>query len=273
MDASTQRVFYYHADACPFGGHFTHPVTKAIPSHGSSSLSSAGGHASSRMGPFRVDDLASYEGVYSEIFGGVNETNDAWTTLVTSVVEGLNLLEVVTADRIVSRLSVTYPREEGYSAKVSFVGAQFENLRIAGVPVNPVLNLNLLETPGSRFPSKPFTEDETFICKAIDQSKTMIGAKDSPGWVKARYGWVESEKERGKKGFVPCSLVDHVEGATTGSSYGHVVHVPGFGNVFLGELFVSQGLFRLIMLRTEMGCAGGGNQSAGGGGSNGSPMP
>jgi hypothetical protein len=28
-----------------------------------------------------------------------------------------------------------------------------------------------------------------------------------------------------------------------------------------------------IMLRTEMGCAGGGNQSAGGGGSNGSPMP
>jgi hypothetical protein len=272
MDASTHRVFHYHADACPFGGHFTHPVTKAIPSHGSSSLSSAGGHASSRMGPFRLDDLASYEGVYSEIFGGVNETNDGWTTLVTSVVEGLNLLEVVTADRIVSRLSVTYPRV-GYNAKVSFVGAQFDNLRIAGVPVNPVLNLNLLETPGSRFPSKPFTEDKCFLDKAIEQSQVMIGAKNSPGWVKARYGWVESEQERREKGFVPCSLVDHVEGAKEGSSYGHVIHVPGFGNVFLGELQVSQGLFRLTMLRTEMGCAGGGNQAAGGSNSNGSGSP
>src|SRR5271154_1202501 len=272
MDASTQRVFYYHADACPFGGHFTHPVVKAIPSHGSSSLSSAGGHASSRMGPFRLDDLASYEGVYSEIFGGVNETNDAWTTLVTSVVEGLNILEVVTADRIVSRLSVSYPLE-GYNAKGSFVGAQFENLRIAGVPVNPVLNLNLLETPGSRFPSKPFTEDKCFLDKAIEQSQVMICAKGAPGWLKARYGWVDSEEERRKKGFVPCSLVKSVEGTPDGSSYGHVVHVPGFGNVFLGDLFVSQGMFQLTMIRTEMGCAGGGTLGAGGGGANGYPIP
>jgi hypothetical protein len=272
MDASNHRVFYYHADACPFGGHFTHPVTKLIPSHGSSALSSAGGHASSRMGQFRLESLASYEAAHSEIFGVVNETGDAWTTLVTSVVEGLNLLEVVKADRVVSRLSVVYPRD-GYNAKVSFVGAHFENLSIAGVPIKPVLDLNLLETPGSRFPKKPFIEDEAFLRKVCDQTKTMIDTKGAPDWIKARYGWVDSEDDRRKKGFVPCSLVTSVAGAPEGSSYGHVMHVPGFGNIFLGEVLVSHGLFRLTMIRTEMGCAGGGNQVVGGTGSNGSGMP
>jgi len=33
---------------------------------------------------------------------------------VTSVVEGLNILEVITAERLVAQVSVEYPRDDGY---------------------------------------------------------------------------------------------------------------------------------------------------------------
>jgi hypothetical protein len=273
MEASKHRVFYYHADASPFGGHLTHPIEKIVQAQASSSLAQAGGHASSRIGPFRLNNIASCDAAYSEIFGTVNKANGAWTTLVTSVVERLNVLEVVTADRVVSRLAVEYPRE-GYCPKVSFVGSHFENLRIAGVRVNPVLNLDLLPSqPENKFPDRPFIDDKSFIDKAIDQSRRMLEAEKAPDWLRARYSWVSSEEERDKKGYVLCSLVEQVGGAKPGSSYGHVIHVPGFGNVFLGELIVAQGLFRLTMIRTEMGCLAEGTLSFATADSNGFPMP
>jgi hypothetical protein len=273
MEASKHRVFYYHADASALGGQLTHPIERIVPTQASSSLAQSGGHASSRIGPFRLDDIVSCEAAYSEIFGSVNKANGAWTTLVTSVVERLNILEVVTADRAVARLAVEHPRE-GYYPKVSFVGSQFENLRIAGARINPVLNLDLLRSEtGNNFPDRPFIDDKNFIDKAINQSRRMLEAEKAPDWLRARYSWVNSEEERDKKGYVLCSLVEQVEGAKPGNSYGHVIHVPGFGNVFLGELIVAQGLFRLTMIRTEMGCLAEGNLSVSTADSNGYPIP
>jgi hypothetical protein len=272
MEASKGRVFYYHADASPFGGHITHPIEKLITAQAPTSLAQAGGHAASQVGPFKLDDIASGQAAYSEIFGSVNKTNGAWTTLVTSVVEGLNVLEVVTADRVVSRLSVEHPLV-GYNPKVSFMGSQFENLRIAGEKVEPVMNLGLLATAGNQFPETPFTEDKNFIGKAIEQNKRMLGVQGAPEWLAARYGWINSEEARRKKGYVQCSLVEQVERVKHASPFGHIVTVPGFGNVFLGELSVSQGIFRLTMIRIEMGCAGDGNLSVGTANSNGYPSP
>jgi len=101
----------------------------------------------------------------------------------------------------------------------------------------------------------------------------MIEAEEHPDWLRTRYSWVNSEEERKKRGYVPCSLVEQTEGAKHGNSYGHVIHVPDFGNIFLGELIVSQGLFRLTMIRIEMGCIAEGNLSFGSAISNGSTMP
>lgn len=272
MNASNDRVFYYHASASPFGGSFNHPVESILPSHGSSSLPQAGGHASSSMGPLHLDDIASCQAASSKIFGGIHKKNGSWTTMVTSIVEGLNVLEVVKADRVVSKVAVEHPRE-GHHPTVTFVGSHFDNLRIAGVRVNPVLEHHPVASARGKFPNVPATEDKAFINRAISQSQRMIKAKGVPDWVEPRYGWVSSEKERSKKGFVVCSLVDEVEGAKPGSSFGHVVPVPGFGNVFLGELIVCRGHFRLTMIRIEMGCPADGTVSIGTGCSNGFPIP
>ena len=68
-----------------------------------------------------------------KIEGRVSETG-SWTTLVTSVVEGLNVLDMVTADLMMATLAVEHPSDGGYP-KASVVGSEIKNLVIDGVKV------------------------------------------------------------------------------------------------------------------------------------------
>ncbi len=273
MDASKNRVFYYHADASPIGGHFTKPKETIVHSHGSSSLAQAGGHVSSSAEKFEhPDKLVSFKKAYSEIHGMVSETG-SWTTVVTSVVEGLNVLDMVKADRVIASLTVEHPSDGGHP-KASIVGSEFTNLIINDVKINPVLGKNVVPAhKRGMFPDRAIIEDENFLARAISQSHKVTNAKRAPDWLKARYGWVQSKGVRKRKGYVQCSLVDKLQGAKPGSSFGHVMHVPDFGNIFLGELLTSHHAFRLTMIRLEMGCANEGTVSIGTGDSNGSSAP
>ena len=273
MDASKNRVFYYHADAVPIGGHFSKPKETILHSHGSCSLAQAGGHVSSHADKFEhPDKLVSFKKAYSEIHGMLSDTG-SWTTVVTSVVEGLNVLDTVKADRVIASLTVEHPNTGGHP-KASIVGSEFKNLTIDGVKVNPVLGKKVLpQHKTGNFPGRAIIEDEDFLARAISQSQKVTNAKGVPDWIQGRYGWVQSKTARRRKGYVQCSLVDRIQGAKSGSSFGHVMHVPDFGNIFLGELLTSHHAFRLTMIRLEMGCANHGTVSAGSGDSNGSGMP
>src|ERR1700704_4127193 len=145
MNASTNRTFHYHADASPLGGHITHPFENVIHTQASTSLAQAGGHAESRVESYRLDNTVTLTSgpAYSHATGVKNKTTGAWTTLVSSVVENLNVLEVVTADRIVSKLHVEDPHG-GHHPKISIVVSKFVNLRVAGVSIDPVLDIDLL---------------------------------------------------------------------------------------------------------------------------------
>ncbi len=272
MNASVDRVFYYHADATPLGGHLTHPFEQIVNSAASSALAQAGGHAESSISEFNLSDVISSGQAYSRTSGIVNKTTNAWTTLVTSVVENLNVLEVLTIDRVVSRVALDYPRD-GDVPNLAFVGTQFVNVRLNGKIITPVLDFNLGSQPvvPGRFPDAPLLHDEGFLRNVIDRSeKTLKGA---PDWLQKRYGWISSEEARAKKGYVLCSLVTGIDGAEEGQSFGNVLLVPGFGNIFFGELIVAQNSYRLTMVRVEMGCVAEGNLSVGSSFSNGRPIP
>ncbi len=295
MDASTKRVMYYHADASPVGGHITHPMEHVLHSHGSVSLSQAGGHMHSRVEEYKLEGLLDCGAAYSKVHGTHRGIDGNWTTLVTAVVERVNVMEVVTCDRLVSRLATEHPRA-GYYPAVSFVGSQFQNLRIAGHAVTAPIDLGLLTsketraaakhrreqtTPGQHaaepahilFPERPWTEVETFVAKAVEQAERIVHAPGAPEWLKGRFQWMLSKEERAKKGYIVCSLVEEIQGTDPHNTFGHIVHVPGFGNVFLGELVVFPYSFHLTMLRIEMGCAADGNIAFGSGRSNGCTMP
>jgi len=273
MNASKERVFYYHADASPIGGFFTRPAEHLIPSHGSSSLAQAGGNAAARVSGYRLDSLISFDHAYSEIYGTANKTTGTWTTTVTSVVEGLNVAETVTADRVVAVLTVEHPTDGGFP-RASVVGSQFVNLRVGGVPMNPVLGQSTITNHEvGKFPATAVIDDEKFVANAFGQYERLTSATGAPDWLKKRYEWMQSPETRKRKGYVICSLVDRVPEAKQENTFGHVLHVPDFGNIFLSELLTDQHTFRLTMIRMEMGCANEGTVSIGTSDSNGAGAP
>jgi hypothetical protein len=85
-----------------------------------------------------------------------------------------------------------------------------------------------------------------------------------------------AEAEKGAWDGITCSLVENVEikdisvkGADgqpvqippPAKSFGHVIHVPDFGTIFLAELTVNHNSFNLTMIRLEMGCLSDGSVS------------
>jgi hypothetical protein len=275
MKASTKRMFHYHADASPLGGHITHPIENIIHTQASTSLAQAGGHAESRIESYRLDNSVTLASgpAYSHTTGVVNKNTGTWTTLVTSVVENLNVLEVVTADRIVSKLHVEYP-QEGDHPRISIIGSKFVNLRVNGESINPVLDIDLLTSESnSEFPEKHLMDEKVFNNKVSSHYKKIAETKGTPAWLAGRHASMKSPEGRKKKGYVLCSLVAELQGARPGTSFGHVLHVPGFGNIFFGELIVSPNSYRLTMMRIEMGCLAEGNISAASAFSNGYTVP
>lgn len=265
----TSRVHYFHADGNAFGGLLEHPMHKIVPSQAGVSLPTSGGYVSNRSDAFRIDEIASFGSAFTQASGGNSLKNGAWTTMVTAVVEDLNILNVVTADRIVAQVSLEHPLI-GYEPKVTFVGSNYTNLRIGGFPVEPVINMEILE-PKDEYPDKPWTREPSFLKSVREQHKQR--GKSTPKWAADRYAWIETDQGVTERGHVVCSLVDKLEGKIPGKSFGHVVEIPEFGKFFFGELLVRQGYFQLIMLRAELGCGTHGRLSGPSGGGGGATAP
>jgi len=272
MEASVKRVHYYHADVSALGGRIERPFEQIIAAQAPLSLPPAGGYTAVRAEAFQVQGLLSFKSAYSQVAGSVSEKDGGWNTLATVAIEGLNVHDILTADRVVSQIATKHPRE-GYEPKVTFIGTRFDNLRIGGFPLDIALDLGLCSPGGGdRYPAKSCFDDERFLAAVAEQYRRMTDEKclpawqkdkQIPDWVRARYAWDNSEAKRREKGFVLCSLVKEVKGEFPGRVFGNVLEVPEFGKVFLGELIVDHNTFRLIGIRLELGCASHGHVSLG----------
>lgn len=93
--------------------------------------------------------------------------------------------------------------------------------------------------------------DQGFLSRIREQYERiarMPGLSDSD---RQQYHWDSAAAAR--KGKAECSLVTNVEHAAPGTSFGHMVEVPGFGRVSLAELMVDRGFrFRLNMLKMQL---------------------
>jgi hypothetical protein len=276
MDASQERVFHYHADANALGGVLTHPYKTVISTAANSALANAGGYNSSPTVPFHLDHVLHCKAAYTHTTGG--EEDGHWTSLTTAVVEDVNLLEVVTADKVVAQIATKHAKV-GHQRTVSFVGTQFVNLRVNGHSVEPVLDRHPFPPkPGSRNGSSKSNEVSSFHHKdvrklAASHSRRVTGHPHAPDWAKRRYGWLESANEVDARGHLLCSLVTEIPGGDPENTFGHVIHVPGFGNIFLAEVTLDCRSYHLTMIRAEMGCASSGTVSMAAARTNGSPYP
>jgi hypothetical protein len=254
-------VHYYNADAFVLKADLQQPVSEKIDPQALVNLPEDGTYQFQEVGPFKVKGVLSYSSGYTQVAGHPS-SKGGFTTLATSVVEGLNVLDVVTADRVVAQISTEHP-EKGQVPSVTFLGTRFVNLRIGGHKVEIDQDIHVLGTKPKNDAS--YFEDSGALSRMSRQFEHIRKMKHLPDWAKAEFGRDKSATKKENK--AALSLVNSVNGAP-GANFGHVIDVPHFGKIYLAELTITRnpsksgsGLndaytFNLRMIRLDMGCIG-----------------
>ncbi|MGB8014040.1 MAG: hypothetical protein WCF68_20665 [Terriglobales bacterium] len=255
-------VHDFFAEANILTANLEQPLQQKISPQAPVKLPKDGQYQFSQAGPFRFEGILSYKSGYTQVAGRPSTKVAGFTTLATSVLEGLNVLDVVTADRVVAQISTVHPAYgAGQVPSVTFLGTRFENLRIAGHKVEVERSLDILGP-------KPVDDESYFdnrdvLDRIARQYDRIATADELPDWAAEQYP--KGRPALNGNGQLECSLINRVEGAP-GTPFGHVIDLPHFGKIFLGELKVerepgnpSKGIsdaykFHLTMIRMQMGC-------------------
>jgi hypothetical protein len=284
VPTQSKAVHHYHAQAYVFKADLQEPVRKVITPRAQVDLSDDGRYRFKHAHALRVKGILSYRSGYTQVAGHRStRKGHGFTTLTTSVVEGLNVLDVVTADRVVGQISTEHPLyEEGCVPTVTFLGTRFDNLRISGHPVKIERCLDIIGI--RRDANKSYFDDQEVIDRISSQYKKLQDEiskvevdksshhKDAAEWAKNNYlvarPIVQQDEADGSRE-INCSLVESISGSP-GITFGHVIDLPHFGKIYLGELTIrlekaknptkaknpqhDKYIFSLKMIRLEMGC-------------------
>src|SRR5579863_1502202 len=163
------RHHIYAAEAEALSGNLTLPLIQEVKPPTYVKLNEQGGYVSQQVENYRLGGVLSFRAAYTQVAGNPDTKPDhGWNTLATSVIEGLNVLDIVTADRIVCQISTDHPLV-GYIPTVTFLGTRFENLRIAGHQLKLDLNLDMLGPKPKK--DAGYFSDRDFQQRVADQRK------------------------------------------------------------------------------------------------------
>jgi len=287
----------FHAEAHVLSGHLQRPVEQIIERHAQVALKNRkGGHLTRFAKEVNIEGLVSFKRGSTRVSGSLSAKDypkmHGWVTVATSIVENLNVFEVVTADRIVSQVSTDHPLENGHFPYVTFLGSHFDNLRVNGVP--PSLKLDLEICGKKPKGDQSYLTDIGFLKRAKKQIEKVANTRGLPKDLQTEYAkrlaainnLIQGKKSRDAK--VTCSIVQSIDNLdeipVSGiRAVGHVLLIPEFGHVSLGEVEVSEqiypgspkpsNLFALMMFKMNLGCVGTGTVAGGGVSSNGGHGP
>jgi hypothetical protein len=276
----------YQASAYSVAAEFERPKKHSLSPQASVLLAGHGGHGSNRASAYSVDGLISFKNAYSEVGGSFDDCHDMHTTHAWSVIEGLNVADMLTADRIVSRMAVYHSAANNSEASYDITGSYFENLRIAGHPVDVKLATHVFhdhDTYSKVAKShRDGKTDEWLVGSKLNQLKdnqleeledTYHALSGMSGLVKE---WKKPKRpqDRGSYWFSPANHLDWNKqvGSSEIQGFGSIICIPKFGVVRLAEMVVHHHSRTLTMFRVQM-CSSGHGGAGGGTTGGGVPLP
>jgi hypothetical protein len=185
--------------------------------------------------PKNNDLIVSYESAETIITGGESAPG-VHETVVKSVIRGLNVLDVLQADEVISDLVLRHDLAKDLP-EIDSSGSRFVNLRIAGEPFDVALDHSL--------------------CRAAADYARFC--QDHP----------EHPEQRGK---VHTSLARHPKLRFEPPDHGFH-HQSGFGRIFFCDWHAAPYTQGLTMLRLELGSPATGRLLLAAGIGNGTPYP
>lgn len=276
-----KKIYLYNAHGYGFGGRIDRPFQHVLDVHAGASLPTTGGYEVSRRENFRLNEIISYTAAHTVVAGSRNEKDGSYTTLASSTIEGLNILDMVTADRIVARVASKQLITDD-EPTITPIGSHFENLRIAGCPIEVELDTDLFNRFGTFSDFKKAYEGDQQHRERMQAAFLWGKPKfEVPDFLRERYNWFAGDKFPESKGIVLCSLVkgfktccgEFKDNCGELKVYGNVIDVPQFGKVYLGEVMLKQYEREVTMLRVEMGSPTSGPASGPSGGGGGTTYP
>jgi hypothetical protein len=143
-----ERRYFYRASARALSGEMRSPFRWTIEPQAVATLAAGGGRSSIRRGRFDAVTGASFESAESRV-SGHRRSDGAYETVAEVVIEGLDLLGLVTADRIAAHLRGLYlPGLLATSPVAAAVGELALDAPFTAVETE-LLNLRVLEVPVS----------------------------------------------------------------------------------------------------------------------------
>jgi len=274
------KSYYYHAESNVLHGSLKLPIEQEILEQVPVKLNGEyGGHVFQRIDHYNLEGVISFQSGYTHVSGNPSqEKNHGWVTLATSVLEGLNVLDVITADRMVAQVSTEHPKKQGHVPSVTFLGTRFDNLRVAGYEVQ--LELDLVICGDKPKGDTSYLDNPTFI-KRWESQKLKRNSCRLPSELQSEYDRKfhktsgissvgdEPGKAPARNESLKCSLIKKIEPIPGVKIHGNVLEIPGFGFVSLAEVEVGvkpvhdplserpeSHYFALNMIEMYMGCIG-----------------
>jgi hypothetical protein len=273
----------YHAEAHVLSGDLKRPIEQTIERHAPVALRDRrGGHLTRFTEDVSIEGLITFTKGHTRVSGARSLKNNGWITLSNSVIEGFNVFEIITADRVVSQVSTDHAYLNGHVPRVTFLGTQFVNLRVSGFPVTLTINLGMCGDLPSN--GKSYLRDRKFLNTVRAQTDQIFKADGLPKDLKQLYDEKLARIDRimntcdadddASREPITCSLVTHIDpipipGVQT---FGHILVIPEFGSVALGEIEVGERIyegskrpnvyFELTGVNMNLGCVGHGTAKA-----------
>ena len=308
-----RRAHEFHAEAHVLSGELQRPIQQRIERHVPVSLrDERGGHLTRFTEDVSIEGLITFDKGHTRVSGSKSLKNHGWVTLSTSILEGLNVFEIITADRLVAQVSTEHPLIDGHVPQVTFLGTKFENLQVGGFPLKVHLHLDVCgKKPRD---DKSYLTNSSFVKDVERRTASIAKAGFLPQILRKQYddrlaeigaildGKIEPAED--KPVSITCSLIESIDirdipipGLET---IGNLLLIPNFGSVALAEIEVGiertksnngftrhnpepalsengrprvSNYFQLKMLNMELGCVGHGSVSASQVMSNGTTYP
>ncbi|MBV9508480.1 MAG: hypothetical protein JO323_26120 [Acidobacteriia bacterium] len=261
--------FHYNAHAVALEGKVNHPFQQDIDVQAPTFVSPNGGYGTAKADPYNLRDIVSHNGARSRAEAGQKPNTTNHYAIVHAELQGFNISDVLTADSVVARLSVTHSpdQEEPF---ISPKGSRIENLRILGHEITLIPLADTYHSNGTMSDLRKHFADNKDYRQTFYAHGFIGSANDVPDDKHKFFRWLLHKKKdelpefRGHTIVPLFKIVDpNVAGIQV---HGSVISVHNFGRIHVGELYVSPEERRVTMLRAKLGSPQDASIVAGGGG-------
>lgn len=252
-----RTTFLYHTEAVGASGHISLPVCDTMPVQAAISSGIGPGFGKVRVENFKHLDYLSIGSIESHVVSSFSEKDKAHGTLASVVIEDLSTLNVVTCDRLMTRLTSKHDA----NAQGSFIlhGTHFEGLKIAGHTIELDLAVGLFSELSTWDKLTTAYANDPVIRKELDEL-SLYPAKGATLPV--------------HDGVFACTLAHIPAKLPRGMTRkDHGIYVPHFGTIYAAEYYITRTSRRLRMLHVDLGCSVEGCNGYGDTGGGGSPLP